>query len=389
MNYRSVVVRRTCRACCGFRLSSINDFGEIYASDFTSSPVLRGERCAIDLVRCEECSLVQLRHTFPQDSLYKHYWYRSGTNSKIVADLKSIAKSVHVAEGDVVLDIGANDGTGLSFYPPGVKRVACEPADNLQEELKKVTPHIIHGLWEARAYKHKPAKVITAIGMLYDSDDPLTFLQDITKCLDDDGTFIAQLVALKGTIEKNDVGNILCFEHLNFFSYRSLRMLFEKAGLEIYKVEENDTNGLSYRLYARKYKTGSIAVEEDVIDWPQVIERMETAKRETMDFIKSAKMGGARIFGAMASTKTNGIMQYYGLDSSLIEGIGEIMPQKIGKYCIGSGIPIVPEEYMLAHADIIWVGAFAFKDYLLEKYAGKLKEGCVIAFSAPDFYVTS
>ena len=45
----------------------------------------------------------------------------------------------------------------------------------------------------------------------------------------------------------NDVGNI-CHEHLEYYSYKSLVYLFEKNGLEIFKVEENNINGGSYRL---------------------------------------------------------------------------------------------------------------------------------------------
>ena len=38
-------------------------------------------------------------------------------------------------------------------------------------------------------------------------------------------------------IEKNDLGNI-CHEHIEFYSIKSLKYLFENNGLEIFKIEE-------------------------------------------------------------------------------------------------------------------------------------------------------
>jgi coenzyme F420-reducing hydrogenase beta subunit len=52
-------------------------------------------------------------------------------------------------------------------------------------------------------------------------------------------------------IEKNDLGNI-CHEHLEYYSYKSLIYLFETNGFQIIKVEENEINSGSYRIYCKK-----------------------------------------------------------------------------------------------------------------------------------------
>ena len=83
------------------------------------------------------------------------------------------------------------------------------------------------------------AKVITAIGMFYDMEDPNQFINDSAKVLSEDGLFIAQLMTLKPMIENNDIGNI-CHEHLEYYSYKKLKYLFERNGLEIYRIEENE-----------------------------------------------------------------------------------------------------------------------------------------------------
>ena len=87
--------------------------------------------------------------------------------------------------------------------------------------------------------------------MFYDLEEPNKFIKDAADSLDKNGIFIAQLMCLKSMLKKNDLGNI-CHEHLEFYSYPSLKYLFEKNGLKIFKIEENEINGGSYRIYCKK-----------------------------------------------------------------------------------------------------------------------------------------
>ena len=115
-----------------------------------------------------------------------------------------------------------------------------------------------------KKYKFKKPKLITAIGMFYDLEDPSMFINDINKALDDDGIFIAQLMCLKSMIEKNDLGNI-CHEHLEYYSYKSLIYLFENNGFQILKVEENNINSGSYRIFCKKKINPSIKIREKLV----------------------------------------------------------------------------------------------------------------------------
>ena len=63
--------------------------------------------------------------------------------------------------------------------------------------------------------------------MFYDLEDPNRFIKDAADSLHKNGIFVAQLMCLKSMIEKNDLGNI-CHEHIEFYSLKSLKFLFEK-----------------------------------------------------------------------------------------------------------------------------------------------------------------
>ena len=159
-------------------------------------------------------------------------------------------KYVSLKKNDVVLDIGANDGTLLSYYKKKkFVTIGCEPAKNLQKFLRRNCNFILNDFWSKKNLTKiliknslKKPKIITAIGMFYDLEEPNKFIKDAADSLDEKGIFIAQLMCLKSMIEKNDLGNI-CHEHIEFYSLKSIKFLFEKNGMEIFKIERNDING--------------------------------------------------------------------------------------------------------------------------------------------------
>jgi len=379
------ITRENCRLCGSGNLEDIFSLGEQYVNDFVpAEDIGKGLKAPLDLVMCPKCSLLQLRHSAPHELLYsRHYWYRSGVTDTMRRALRDITEQIEsmvgLRSGDVVLDIGANDGTMLATYTvPGIFRVGCEPANNLIEMLRKSTEYAMHDFWNYERYMNLAsewgfgkAKVITAIGMFYDLEDPNKFIKDAQRALADDGIFVAQLMCLAPMIEKNDLGNI-CHEHLEYYSLESLKYLFETNGLEMFKIEKNEVNGGSYRIFARHYKGTGIAFEEryarqDILAFAQ---RIKVNRNRCVEFINDETAKGKKIYVYGASTKGNVILQYYGLDHTLITAAAERDPEKWGKYTIGSWIPIISEEEARkAKPDYFLVLPWAFFDefYLREK----------------------
>ena len=125
------IIRTSCRLCGSSLLKEVISIGEQYVNDFPSHPLEKGKngKCPLDIVVCENCSLFQLRHTAPQELLYsRHYWYKSGINEMIKRDLLNITEEainlVNLKPEDVFIDIGANDGTLLSYLEKKAIRVA-------------------------------------------------------------------------------------------------------------------------------------------------------------------------------------------------------------------------------------------------------------------------
>ena len=392
-----------CRLCHNKKLTQIYNFGNHYVSNFVQKKnIKKGVKAPLNLVYCKNCQLLQLEHSAPQELMYKKfYWYRSGVTNTMKVALKDIFLNIKkmsiMKKGDTILDIGANDGTLLKYFKnEGFTTIGCEPAKNLTKELMRNSKFVINNFWDfkylnniLKKNKLKKPKVITAIGMFYDLEDPSKFISDAAKSLDDNGVFIAQLMCLDSMIKKNDLGNI-CHEHLEFYSYPSLKYLFEKNGLKIMKIEENEINGGSYRIFCKKNIKKSITYKENTSlkDIMRFIKRVKKNKKACINFLKRSKIDKKKVFIYGASTKGNTLLQYYGINSNIITYASERSPEKWGKYTIGTGLKIISEDYARTlNPDYFFVMPYAFIKEFIKREKNWIKSGGKFILPYPNFKI--
>ena len=390
-----------CLLCKNKKMREIFSLGNLYVSNFVKkTSVNKGIKAPLRLLYCYNCTLIQLSHIAPQEIMYKRfYWYRSGVTKTMKMGLENVYKEslkyVKLTKKDVVLDIGANDGTLLNFYKKkNLTTIGCEPAKNLQKLLKKKCNYILNDFWSQKNLKKilfknnlKKPKIITAIGMFYDLEEPNVFIKDAADSLHNDGIFIAQLMCLKSMIEKNDLGNI-CHEHIEFYSLKSIKFLFEKNGMEIFKIEKNDINGGSYRIYCRKFKKGSIKLpNENVLKLMKgFVSRVKKNKKLIVKFIKQKVRENKKVYLYGASTKGNTVLQYYKLNNKMIPFAAERSPEKWGRYTIGTGIKIISEKMARSlKPDYFFVTPWGFIKEFVKREKQWLKKGGSFILPFPKF----
>ena len=392
-----------CRLCSNKKLLKVYSFGNLFVSNFVlKKDINNGIKAPLNLVYCKNCKLLQLQHSAPQEIMYKKfYWYRSGITNTMKKALKDIFLTVKkmsiLNKGDTILDIGANDGTLLKYFKKEkYVTIGCEPAKNLTKFLKKNCKYILNNFWNSedlkkilKSKKIKKPKLITAIGMFYDLEDPSEFIANAAEVLDNNGVFIAQLMCLKSMLNKNDLGNI-CHEHLEFYSYDSLKYLFEKNGLKIFKIEENDINGGSYRIFCRKNITRSIVYKEktNLSEIKKFIQRVELNKKKCLTFLTNAVKKRSKVFIYGASTKGNTLLQYYGINHKLIKFAADRSPEKWRKYTIGSGVKIISEnDARNLNPDYFFVMPYAFIKEFIRRERKWLKGGGKFILPYPNFKI--
>ena len=413
-----------CRACGSRKLTNILSLGDLYVSDFLDAPDRdKGIKAPLDIVLCNlkdgGCGLLQLGHTVSNEAMYRNYWYRSGINKSMTDELTDIAlnaaRVANLQGGDFVVDIGANDGTLLRAYNvQGLNTIGFEPARNLYEYGKEGTTKIIndffnHEAWAAAFGKAK-AKVITAIGMFYDLDDPNSFVADVCKCLDDKGIFIIQMMYMPLAIERNAFDGI-CHEHLEYYTMVSLENLLARHALEVFDVQmREEVNEGSVRFYVRKTKNAVDDAQvqggmervanlrraeeklglEELDTYAAFAKRIQADRQTTLDFLEQEKAKGKKIHGYAASTKGNTTLQYYGITTDLIDAIADRNPTKWGKYTVASGIPIISEEESRNQKpDYYFVLAWHFLGEFISREHEFLNRGGKFVVPMPQFKVIS
>ena len=396
--------------------------GELYVSDFINKDEdARAGKHDMTLVIDERYGAARLEKCTPIHSMFGKYWYRSGINQTMRTELKGIVDSVtsvqKLNEGDLWLDIACNDGTLLSFVPDGIKKLGIDPAeDSFKNESSKIADEVIQDFFtlenfKKSKFKKKKAKVVTCIAMFYDLDEPVEFLKDVTKVLDDDGLFVLQMSYTPLMIKQLAFDNI-CHEHVYYWGLASIEKLLKKAGLKIVDCQLNDVNGGSFRIYIKKKKsdvsTFATAPYRDVCNvrveslikwekglkldkeeiWLDFFNRIEALKKETVDFIKTEKAKGKVICGYGASTKGNTLLQYFGLDNTLIDAIAERSHYKFGLKTIGTNIPILSEEDVRAmNPDYMLVLPWHFIAEFVKREDEFLSKGGKFIVPCPNFQI--
>lgn len=392
--------------------------GNLYVSDFLKPE--EGPRCPpIPLTIEWDVAMNAARLTQPADPsfMYGKYWYRSGITQTMKDELKGIVESITKIKsrtrGDVWLDIACNDGTLLSNVPKEYVTVGIDPVDDtFKVEAEKTGAKIVQDYFSKEAYPFDvKASVVTCIAMFYDLDDPRPFLRDVHEVMDKDGVFVLQMSYTPLMLDQTAFDNI-CHEHIYYYSLESINTLLRSCGFKVMDCQLNDVNGGSFRIYAMRsdgdetkfgtqpyrdvcrFRRESILAHELLSGvntpqrWMDFFHQIEALHKETLEFVTAAKAEGKTVWGYGASTKGNTLLQAFGLDNTLIDGIAERSPAKFGTRTVGTNIPIFSEEEMrAAKPDYLLVLPWHFISEFIEREQDFLNEGGKFIVPCPKFFV--
>ena len=401
-----------CRLCGSGDLLSVLSLGnQALTGIFPASaddPVTSGP---LDLVWCASCTLVQLGHTYDPTDLYgENYGYRSGLNSTMTRHLarkaRGLEELVGLEPGDVVLDIGSNDGTLLSSYTTRPARlIGVDPTAARFESFYPDGAATVPLFFSAEVFEEVsdvPARIITSIAMFYDLEDPIAFARDVRRCLAKDGVWHFEQSYMPSMLRLTAYDTI-CHEHVEYYSLAVIRRILDEADFELVDVRFNRVNGGSFAVTAA-HKGSQISPRSVLIDWFLAQEQRigldtpgpfrkfeETVFRHRTDLtqlIRTLRDDGAHIMGYGASTKGNVLLQFCGFTAEDIQAIAEVNPDKFGRVTPGSAISIIPEDEMRdAHPDYVVVFPWHFRDAIVEREEAYLRKGGRLVFPLPEIEI--
>lgn len=402
---------KRCRSCNSNKLQRLFSLGDQnFTGIFPKNKDQKVPNGNLTLVICSRCKLVQLSENFNLKKMYgNNYGYRTGLNLSMVNHIKDkiifLKKKYKIAKEDIVIDIGANDGTLLGFFDSKKhKLIAVDPTIKkfkkfYKKNIIKVPNFFAFG--RVKKYlKNKKAKLITSIAMFYDLPKPVLFAKQIYKTLANEGVWHFEQ-SYSGFMIKNLSYDTICHEHLEYYSLYSVKKILDFANLKIIDVNFNKINGGSFALtvakknskYLENKKIYKILRDEKnkkintSYIYKQFYKRINKEKNKTVNFLKKIELERKLVIGYGASTKGNVILQYCNISNRNIKYICDVNKDKHGRYTPGTKIKIISEKKaMELRPDYFFVLPWHFKNFILDK-KNMISSGVKFVFPLPKFKV--
>ncbi len=344
----------------------------------------------LDLVRCEDCSLVQITETVPPETLFSNYAYFSSFSDTMVEHAKTIAERLttdRLLNGDsLVVEVASNDGYLLQWYKQaGVPVLGVEPAGNIaavandEKGIPTLNEFFGSAVATQMAENGQQADVIHANNVLAHVADLNGVVAGFKTILKPGGRVVVECPYLKELVDNVEFDTIY-HEHLCYFSLTALNHLFRNHGLDIVDVEQLEIHGGSIRVYAAH--AGSVQpsdtvtkMQADEATWVNDIEsynrfacRVAELKTQLVEKLDELKASGHRIAVYGASAKGSTLLNYFGINRSTIDYVVDRSTVKQGRYTPGTHLRIFdPEHLVRDQPDYCLLLTWNFADEILRQ----------------------
>jgi SAM-dependent methyltransferase len=347
------------------------------------------ERYPLRLSLCGSCGHLQLIDVVDPVMLFADYVYVSGTSPSFVSHFDTyaaeICKRIDLAPGDLVVDIGSNDGTLLqAFKKWGCRVLGIDPAKKIAEAANAAGIETINAFFDETLAAelretHGPAKAITANNVFAHVDDLEELTRGIRSLLAEDGSFVFEVSYLVDVYQQT-LFDTIYHEHLDYHRVGPLRQFFDRFGMTLYDAERVTTHGGSLRGYAGigNIESRRTVDELEFLENSLGLGSAETYRifdsnigqrgEELQSLLQGLVSRSYRVCGYGAPAKATTLMHHFGLDRELIGAVIDDSPWKQNLFTPGLGIPVCAADHLVADTpDYLLVLAWNFAEPIIAK----------------------
>jgi SAM-dependent methyltransferase len=403
-----------CRACGSADVRLILSLGRTPLANALVTPGLPESPepvYPLELVFCEDCTLVQITETVPPERMFSDYAYFSSYSDTMLAHARGIVERVVDEQGlgpdSLALEIASNDGYLLQYYlQAGVPVLGIEPAANIAKVadakgIRTVVDFFGEALGARLRAEGVRADVIHANNVMAHVPDLPGFCRGIAALLSDDGRAIVEVPYVKDLIDHREFDTIY-HEHLSYFSVTALDRLFAAHGLTVVDVERLAIHGGSLRVMlaharadAERSRVVDMQIEEEqglgltrLPFYTRFARAVEDLRNQLTELLTELRSNGHRIAAYGAAAKGATLLNYCGIDCRTIGFVVDRNPHKQGKLMPGVHIPIVSPQFLMAtRPDYVLLLTWNFAEEILAQQAEFRDAGGRFIIPIPDLRV--
>lgn len=401
-----------CRSCGSTRLRSFLNLGTTPLADrlMTDAQLDDVELVApLEVVFCEECSLVQITETVSPEVLFcQNYPYFSSVSKALMKHFGDSAKHIletrNLGADSLVIEAASNDGYLLKhFVAAGVPVLGIDPADGPAKKaqeagVRTMNTFFTKELAEQLHDEGHQADVFLANNVLAHVADLNGFTAGVAKLLKEDGVAVIECPYLLDLIDHCEFDTIY-HQHLCYFSITALVNLFKRHGLSLNEVVRTTIHGGSLRLFIEKNENVGESVTSlldrekelgvDTLAYYETFaSRVEGLKRDLIAVLEKLKAEGKRIYGYGAAAKGCTLLSYCGVGSQYLDCILDLSPMKQGLYFTGNRLKIEPPDKLLAdQPDAVLIIAWNFAQEIMRQQAEYRERGGTFVIPVPEVRV--
>jgi len=405
--------RTTCRMCQSENLSLVYSLAPTPIGDaYVTSDQLNitQEMYPIDMFMCHDCGLVQLLDVISPEILYGNYIYMTSSSPEMQAHFPKYAEEVvnriKPVPSALVVDIGSNDGTLLSYFKQyGLRVLGVEPASEIaasatKNGVKTLPAFFTHDLAIRIKEEYGSASIITANNVFANVDDLFSLTEGIRALLAPEGVFIFESFYLADVIE-NKVFDFIYHEHLSAFSVAPVQKFFARMGMQLIDVQRVPTKGGSLR-YTVQLAGGPRSVSssvEDMLDFEKkfklyhpetythFLQSIDHLKQQTLATLKQLKKEGKSIAGYGASITGTTLIYHFDIGEYL-DYLVDDNPAKQGRFSPGLHIPVYPPSVLYErNPDCVLILAWRFAEPIMQKHEKYKNLGGKFIIPVPEFKI--
>lgn len=366
------------------------------------------------VLACHECWLVQTEDFTQADELFDaDYAYFSAFSSSWLEHSRryvaSMTNRFNLNQSSHVVEVAANDGYLLQYVKAsgipctGVEPTASTAAAARAKGLTIIEEFFGEVLATSMVEKGLAADLTAANNVLAHVPDINDFAKGFAKLLKPQGVSTFEFPHLLQLVMHNQFDTIY-HEHFSYLSLTAVNTVFEKAGLQVFDIEELPTHGGSLRVFAQRLDTGKQIVSDAVgkvlnAEFTHGLQssamctgfqnKAEDVKNGFLEFLLHAKKQGKKVAAYGAAAKGNTLMNYAGVKSDLISFVVDKNPAKQGKFMPGSRIPIVAEEQLMQfQPDYIVILPWNIKGEVIAQLAYARQWGARFVTAVPSLEVS-